>query len=81
MPKRFSWDKSINTVSGKGLKLGGTEEVIAGLLVLAGACVLLLGHTRINTEKFLEVGLGFGLMLITSKKASGGSNWLSCKEI
>lgn len=29
MPKRFNSDKSRNTVSGKGLKLGGTEEVIA----------------------------------------------------
>ena len=80
-PKRFSWDKSSNTVSGKGFELGGTEEITAGLLVFAGVSVLLLPQTRIDTEKLTEAGLGFGFVLITSKKAPGGSDWLFPKEI
>lgn len=82
-PKRFSWDKSSNTVfsvDGKGFEFGGIEEVTAGLLVLAGVCVLLLAQTRIDTE-LPEAGLGFGFVLITSKKTPGGSDWLFPKEI
>ena len=66
-PKRLSWEKSSNTVAGKGFEFDGTEEVTAGLLVLAGVCVLLLAQTRIDTERFPEAGLGFGFVLITSK--------------
>ncbi len=74
-PKRFSWDNS-NTVfsSGKGFGFDEIEEVPAGLLVLAEVCVLLFGQTRIDTKKSAEAGLEFGFMLITSKKALGGSD-------
>ncbi|WP_334993909.1 hypothetical protein [Nostoc sp.] len=40
-PKRFSWEKSSNTVAGKGFEFDGTEEVTAGLLVLARVGVFL----------------------------------------
>lgn len=80
-PKLFSWDNSSNTVSGKGFKLGGIEEVTAGLLVLAGVGVFLLGQTRIETERFPEPDFGFGFVLITCKNAPGGSDGLFLKGI
>lgn len=82
--KRFSWDKSTNTVfsvPGKGFEFAGTEVVTAGLLVLAGVDVLLLAQTRIDTEKFPEAGLGFDFFSITSKKVPRGSDWLFPKGI
>ncbi|MEH2405435.1 hypothetical protein [Nostoc sp.] len=82
-PDRFSWDKFSNTVfcvDGKGFEFGEIEEVAVRLLVLAGVCVFLLPQTRIDTE-LPEAGLGFGFVLITSKKAPGGSDWLFPKEI
>lgn len=80
-PKRLSWEKSNNTVAGKGFELAGTGLVTADLLVLAGVCVLLLVQTRIDTKKFPEAGLGFDFLSITSKKVPRGSNWLFPKEM
>ncbi|MBD2521803.1 hypothetical protein H6G86_04855 [Nostoc sp. FACHB-133] len=53
-PKLFSWDKSSNTVSAKGFKMGGTEEVTAGLLVLARVCALLFGQTQIECRRIMS---------------------------